>query len=120
MKANELRIGNFVNYEGKSKCINLKDFENFLYYPSDDRKNEPIPITKEWLIKFGFVIDNDFDNTFIDNTSLKDCVLIYDTNAKMFIIESDRDTIQFKHIKHVHQLQNLYFALTQKELIIKE
>jgi hypothetical protein len=38
----------------------------------------------------------------------------------MFMIESDIDTIQFKHIKQVHQLQNLYFALTQKELIIKE
>ena len=81
---------------------------------------EPIPLTEEWLVKFGWGKDTEYDNTYLDNTSLKHNIMIYDTLNKVFMLETNSDTIEFNHIKYVHQLQNLYHALTGNELEIKE
>ena len=120
MKETELRIGNYVYpfddiYLVDSKtilkdCIKVtpKDFKNTIHL-------EPIPLTEEWLIKFGFVRSSEKTtrlgylkyNTFDLNGG---CgygnVFTYGSAA-------------FNHIKHVHQLQNIYFALTNEELTIK-
>lgn len=55
MKANELMIGDWVNYKGKINRIALADFgidEAHMYWISEV---EPIPLTKEILEKNGFV-----------------------------------------------------------------
>jgi hypothetical protein len=73
--------------------------------PSD--KLKPIPLTEEWLLKFGFdKIDFQFIKNGIKLFPIRD--LYYRGN---FPIKSD--------IKYVHQLQNLFFALTGEELTIK-
>jgi len=67
---------------------------------------EPIPLTEEWLVKFGFVWTNGYGYRFINGwIKLKECVW------KSYDLEVE--------IKHVHQLQNLYYALCQEELTIK-
>jgi len=38
----------------------------------------------------------------------------------MFLIESNNDIIEINHIKYVHSLQNLYFALTNEELTLNK
>ena len=120
MKANELRVGNWVNDElyGDFEIIgliNFKDgnqsaYKSLEYYPQsqDTDKLNPIPLTEEWLIKFGFEKHITIDT--------------YPTFAKQMF--NWNDSILYligcgfiNHIKYVHQLQNLYFALTNEELI---
>lgn len=114
----ELRIGNYVSITPHSdNCtmqLNEKKFENLIIFKTGDRV-KPIPLTEEWLLKFGWG-KGEFDTEYIDNTSLKQEVLSYNVNANMLCIESNYDIIEIGHIKHVHQLQNLYFALCEKEL----
>jgi len=116
---NELRIGNWVrwNYEESSEG-NVYPVE--YGYELDDIKNnlnivKPIPLSEEWLIKFGFewsiyhqaIHKDGFD---FDLTWTKEGYVMY-TFKKMVEI--------CRNIEYVHQLQNLYFALTGEELTIK-
>jgi len=71
MKANELRIGNLVSYDGRIFEIDTiaKEFPTlntieFGIGVVDWENIEPIPLPEEWLIKFGFEKDDVFDKFF--------------------------------------------------------
>lgn len=56
MKANELRIGNYVHRQSGKMVVNRDDvykIENVNLQSA--LKYEPIPLTEEWLLKFGFI-----------------------------------------------------------------
>jgi hypothetical protein len=83
---------------------------------------KPIPLTEEWLLKFGFE-----ENRIIIGESLW---LELDFNSptyphyNIFVKQLNTDlmidsVLMDIELKHVHSLQNLYFALTNEELIIK-
>ena len=101
MKANELRIGNWVyspNHKENYKVIRLE---------LDSEINaEPIPLTEEWLIRLGFKI---FCKDFYLNG------IIIHTRKRGYVLRKSVPIIQY-----VHQLQNLYFALTGEELTITQ
>ena len=108
MKAQELRIGNFV-YDG---------YQHFKITPTDiliisDNHNglmiQPIPLTEEWLVKFGFIQVHCCNGKY--ERWSKDCVYIEKINH---VFHHD-----FISIGAIHQLQNLYFALTGEELKMK-
>lgn len=113
MRTQEIRIGNYVFQNGKTTMVesiksSLNDWSriNGLIYKSC----EPVPLTEEWLLKFGFVKSTGWhDFEYFD----KNGVHIYvcnDGNNEWFEYE-----MEFK-VKSVHQLQNLYFALKNEEL----
>lgn len=119
MEASELRIGNFISdrVASDSFCAEVKklDYSRCYYgqFHSFYSDLKPIPITEEWLIKFGFdlVVKEGNQNEF-RVYSLNQ--ITYNTNHGWW----------WKHHldlqpKYIHQLQNLYFALTGKELKIK-
>ena len=122
MRANELRIGNFVDERVVGYCV-VNDISNsYLIVTGIYRKDlmysvlpenaHPIPLTEEWLLKFGFkavpfAIPDKFDNRKIQ---------IKRDERGFWVIAC----YNFILIKHVHQLQNLYFALTGEELTIKK
>ena len=112
LQAIELRIGNFVEYLGEFKevlgmdeeTVFLKNTVSVNYLELDEIS--PIPLTEEWLLKLGF-----------NNNIFDFCFEIID-----FYITNDESKFMFQsclEIKTVHQLQNLYFALTNNELIFK-
>lgn len=117
MKANELRIGNLISdvfATGKFYGVVNKVHKDKVYYNgfvSKIEDIEPIPLTEEWLLKFGFS-KNHFD-------------YIYEKGE--FYVEVCENDYIFRwndfnidiNLKTVHRLQNLYFALTQSELTIK-
>lgn len=129
IKANELRIGNWVS----SKCHNGLNTEIFAIRSSELiglganplanyslEEIEPIPLTEEWLLKFGFLYNGwnwDFQSFRFHAQGKNDRGEFYNTE---FGIRKNKDffIISFK-IQYVHQLQNLYFALTGEELTIK-
>jgi hypothetical protein len=116
MEASKLRKGNHTK---QGKIISFYESGIHVGYGATFSFNnvEPIEITKEWLVGFGWGI-GDFDTEYIDSVSLKNCVLIYHTGINLFLIETLRDVIQIEHIKYVHQLQNLCYSLTGEELTI--
>jgi hypothetical protein len=129
MKSNELRIGNQIKYHDKIITV-AGIVRNTIYYESkelcfdgnigDYNPFEPIPLTEDWLLKAGFEVV--YDSEFTKRLDfIKD-------NRFDFFINKQNETISgirfkgntfFNEVKHVHQLQNLYFALTGNELKIK-
>jgi hypothetical protein len=114
MKATELRIGNLVHAELGLPSLNIHVIvaQDISYINRDLCEVYPIQLTEEWLLRFGF---NDDGVTFKLNgihlwfSSYDNCYLL-----RIYQIGSD---IERKiNIYFVHQLQNLYFALTGQEL----
>jgi len=117
MKATEFRVGNWIMGDiGKPYQMELSDFSDwYMDHNSHEFGNHihPIPLTEEWLLKFGFDYDNE-TSTYSLLTSLRKCDLCID------ILLSDGEYFwKYVELKYVHQLQNLYFALTGNELEIK-
>jgi len=140
MKATELRLGNYVYHES-STC----KLETVLAFEDVEEYN-PIPLTEEWLLKFGFAEQNDEKkerlkwptvHTSISwvlrgNTPESDWFRVYQQIHEPDILDVKYDIrgiklgeyrvyacLYFvKTIEYVHQLQNLYFAMTERELEI--
>jgi hypothetical protein len=120
MKANELRIGSWVkhpaavwshrtevqgygyvefqweehDWAGIAECtINLEDVK-------------PIPLTEEWMLKFGF----EYSDLNGDSGLWKIPPFQIYGKYNQFLYDYRLD------VNYVHQLQNLYFALTYEEL----
>lgn len=124
MTANELRIGNLFKEgeidsilysEQMRKCevINKNNARSFVYI----ELLTPIPLTEDWLLKFGAVRKNDRDGAFDlfgYNIYMKCDNPIFFGQEGCCQTETIRDGIQY-----VHQLQNLYQALTGEELTLK-
>ena len=129
MKAKQFRIGNYYNHNGEVKEITVNTLSNL--FESEDRAwFEPIPLSEEWLLKFGFkcVHIKNIHYTVNDPNGVAELhkISIFPTvNNQWHIAFSDelngyKDYIPTTKISHVHQLQNLYFALTGEELTIKK
>lgn len=81
----------------------------------EDPEWVPIPITEEWLVRFG--ITSERRRYHIEGGIY---IVFYDTNPTLCNYDSDYGMLLLPfELKHVHQLQNLYFALTGKELEVK-
>ena len=116
MKANELRIGNYV-YDTLGK-VNKIDLEAITYIVKEPHNQvKPIPLTEEWLLKFGFVkskVSSQFDKEKLTIQIANE--LEYHKKGRVYF---NSWAILEESIKYVHQLQNLYFALTGEELTFK-
>jgi hypothetical protein len=134
----ELRIGNTVKYktpfmqdydlvlvesiisDGLVDGINYS-FSNENYILSFEL--QPVPVTEEWLLKFGFEKENIswFKNMIIYK---RDSFILHYLDHEFNPVIEDNSEGYFlaigNDIKYVHQLQNLYFDLTGEELTIKE
>ena len=112
MKASELRIGNFVQLNINITQVDVIDYNQIIateFGLIELNYIKPIALTEEWLLKFGF--EKDRNGYFLGILSFS----ITKNNKFMICInDSPIQTI----CNYVHQLQNLYFALTGEELII--
>ena len=159
MKANELRVGNYHKTEPTNiprLGITGSDYSSITAYgiyllDSNKLSVEPIPLTEEWLVRFGFKKDKALhwedqvvwllpkythkDNVDFWEFTLGDypetnpnCGILrarnkkhdinsFNKNEEPEIITIEAHAYNIAHyIKYVNQLQNLYFALTGKEL----
>lgn len=139
MNLKELKIGNYVianeyRYENEKKevvvdcvkkqvkCIGVFDDgleDAFIQYEVDgyglvkvDSNNtEPIPLTEECLLRFGFKNEHNPIYFYIDGFYIE---------YKNDEFSTEVGECSFLVLETVHQLQNLYFALTGEELLINE
>ncbi len=115
MKATELRIGNIIECylgapisESIESVVCADTFINFDKYPKTTY--HPIPLTDEWLIKFGFEDSSSFGVEYYELGKITIC----QSDCLAYI-----EDLNGVEIKHVHQLQNLYFALTGEEFTLQ-
>lgn len=120
MEPNELRISNLVtDLDGDVMSISeiTKDYVSFSGCNLKSRygKIQPIPLTEDWLIRFGFkrIHDGVWSNGTIE--------LNYVTQDDYYEFEFRFPFSEWmiRKLKFVHLLQNLYFALTGTELTLK-
>lgn len=130
MKASELRIGNLLEFSNgiqptkivtvgrrffSSAAIEKEDgdFEITPYY-------KEILLTEDWLLKLGFKRN--------DNTKVSDSFYWIMVGGSEFNINPDNGVVWINRgenifnnpclIEYVHQLQNIYYALTGVELSV--
>ena len=125
MEANELRIGNYVynDYLKKNKQINgIFDNEIWLSEIGEDEFDQrsiidsinPIPLTEKWLVDLGFVKEKDLFwlGEYIVYKLNKKKLYLFGIDSQIF------DQCYQVNCEYVHQLQNLCFVLTNKELVL--
>lgn len=141
MEAKELRVGNFIqrngvvwavnNIHGASGLIHVLPNGNESLNTRSIHDFEPIQITEEWIVWFGGeyfrrdeinpIYGHDMTRLRLDIST--DAWLTYERHGKrMDISSSDGSGISSPcnvKIQYVHQLQNLYFALTGEELSLE-
>ena len=123
MKATELRLGNWVEQpnDGVTRVTAvLNDLQIKTETGYIDKYCRPIPLTEEWLLKFGFTYDKSFGWSFSDEKIY--FILSYYQPSNRVVLETDEESVINvpQDISYVHQLQNLYFALTGEELELNE
>jgi len=129
MTANDIRIGNYHYYHIVDPLDEMGEYDDVCQIDPDDFRiltqfdcpeYKPIPLTEEWLLKFGFEEDN-YNYVMGVHQQIFSGLMEFDFNERLncweFSIGSCNDLTR---IQYVHQLQNLYFALTGEELKIKE
>lgn len=152
MKATELRLGNYVmNLEREiDRITGISDpVITTEKIPGDiDVWVDPIPLTEEWFLKFGFekkkndawfrkklpkttlspndsesilsycngiIIWRQYDEQGFSITEAADVIRKTNAEDASFNLKYNSIVLE-KRIKYVHQLQNLYFALTGEEI----
>lgn len=76
---------------------------------------KPIPITKEWMVKFGML---DIQWCYMFGEYSPYGLIDLELGGYGFVLL--KDGFYLHKIEYVHQLQNLYFALKGTELEIKQ
>ena len=122
MEVKELRIGNLVR-----SCYSELGIMSITAISEDILKSDKrekiwvksligIELTEDWLLEFGFELqseNDDFKNFITPNVF---AVMNHFKKGGFFL---DNIVGFGNKIKYIHQLQNLYFALTGEELTIK-
>jgi hypothetical protein len=115
MKPTELRIGNYVNSEKYNTAKVDAIIFDAIFVDGFDEPEEltdisPIPLTEDWLLKFGFVEVGDRYYDWIKG----------EIGFANDIPDASYDLVSYDFhdckIKYVHELQNLHFSLTGKEI----
>ena len=113
IQANELRTGNWVDV---CNCLMEQVVEIYPDSISTLTRNHivdymPIPLTPEILEGAGFKNG--------DKRLSRQMVLAWSFGKEFWVENNDGDTILEIKCEYLHQLQNLYFALTGEELNIE-
>lgn len=114
MDLKELRMGNLiVDVTGHVYTVNVDLFKNM----EVNKWGEPIPLTEDWLIKFGF--EKDKRGLY----SPKGCWHKYEFHKSrhvefgiLSLQPGENEPLVFARLYYVHQLQNLHYALAGEEL----
>ena len=126
IKANELRLKNLINYVSSEGHVveHEVNWQHFKWLSEDaggfNLANKPIPLSEDWMKRCGFE-RKEGRITWILKISDEEqgCTLQrWADNDHVSVCRSGIAAIHCE-CKYVHQLQNLYFALTGEELTME-
>lgn len=129
MKANELRIGNYITdiWAHKDSYFQVRQIgEKHLWYGLNSTDSfkalndniRPIPITEEWLVKFRFEYSG--IRKFYTLDLFDGFYFTAIPNMKAIAISKKGQRDIHINCEFVHQLQNIFWILTWEELKLKE
>lgn len=119
MISSELRIGNYVSVDEyiltevlgvSTNNVGLK-INSTEFLSIELKEVKPIPLTEEWLLKFGFKLKYEY---YEHNENYIEFWIV---NGKIFC--EYKGVSIYDNINYVHDLQNLHFAIYKRELKIK-
>jgi hypothetical protein len=123
MEAKNFRIGNWIRTHKEEQIVDvLCDSINTYSHECMTYDNVGfIEITNDWLIDFGFMKDNN-GNYWIDLQT--HYLELMPSNGYWYPVyaqvpemsHEDDQCVSLNRIQYVHELQNLFFALTGNEL----
>ena len=119
MEIRELRIGNYYQCASRGN-IEIVTWQTLRDLAEGKLNLLPMPLTDEILLKFGFYFEEGFYCLRINNTAFM--TIILHGSYVNYELSNFRQKIVFSRgeFSGVHQLQNLYFALTGEELTFKK
>lgn len=141
IKASELRIGNIILYLNELYVVDGIKYEpnapsskwRIGFRMVDDNNQaarilrnakmenwiEPVPLEPEILEKCGFIQGNDLtDRNVFYATGRHKGIASVTVSGGIMISGAGKSMVLDAHIEYLHQLQNLYFALTGDELVV--
>lgn len=123
----QLRIGNYLEDREGNLCKVTHLGLGTIYAPAlkgavTKLPNKPIPLSEEWLLKLGF--EEIYNSEYTHKFELTQDVS-FEYRFEKFNNASGMTGLTYYgrllgKIKHVHQLQNLFYSITGEELTIKE
>ena len=124
MKPSELRIGNFYLNERGFDCVFTYDL--FLPMMKGEIKIEPILLTEEWLERFGLTkkyLENPFEDGGYDLDEKGNKWYHWIKGLFKLEIQPNGEIwidvySHYVNVKYVHQLQNLYYALSDGDELV--
>ena len=125
IKPESVRIGNLVKYDNRVFRIHTIA-EEFPTLDTDEvgigvvdwNNIDPIELDEGWLVKFDFKYEDLGDDSPYEWYK-KDGIALWNFNSEYWLIVINDEELSLE-IKSIHTLQNLYFALTSKELTTKQ
>ena len=117
MKAQELRIGNKIIFASNETDCEIWDINTLFKMEAmkaDSSIYEPIELTEEWLIRFGFYRRGD---DFFVKINKSWFFRVFEFKQTFCFELSNWKIIE---LPYVHLLQNLFFAVTKKELCMQK
>jgi hypothetical protein len=126
IQVQELRIGNLVSLRGEIVTVKGIGINSALHERGENPAGdlEGIPITEEWLLKFGFTFVSapsfyGFDCNKKFNGGVFRGAFLRTSSDKGFYYLGFLVNGTHKKVKYIHQLQNLFYCLTGEELSLK-
>jgi hypothetical protein len=116
--ASELRIGNWYDHNGKHCQVSPNTILEV--WESPRKWVQPIPLTPEILEKCGFEWED--IETHTDKTTrglYKSILMMLPATSNCWYAAPFGYPLSLHRTLYLHQLQNLYFALTGEELEVK-
>jgi hypothetical protein len=128
MKINELRIGNYLYLCGwNAKVVGVREDGVYVVndlntlFKVDITDVRPIPLTKEFFEKNGFILlkDLDYYGNYFMSEDMR--IEVYESSHGWVVHIDDKEccTAFSKCLKYVHELQNAYYVSTGKEIEVK-
>lgn len=118
MKTSELRIGNYTNkgiiksfwergvHIGGGRCYEFSELE-------------PIKLTQAKLEEYGFKAESQYSDFTRGGISISSFITVCETGERksFFLNLGENNEDLNTRIDYVHELQNIYYALTKEELL---
>lgn len=129
----ELRIGNIVSYYSSERKESVPFYVEQIFVDEVEIENGEegfrimvdrlygIPLTDELLLKCGFKREHcGFSNDYIELSYGRFlCGIGKDYDDVLFVSLNCAEYPVSDEVRHLHQLQNIYYALTGKELEVE-
>jgi len=122
MDAHELRIGNIVGLKDGSWFVVTEDhFKTAKFWESFHDSYQGVPINQYWASSLGLQVKLSSFITYVEDSQGQSNEFnllnsVDQSNHEIWIVQYNEHTL--KRVEYVHQIQNLFFAISDYELTL--